>query len=868
MPEKAWKPALVLLLLCLLLSAACTAMAETLTLPSGTKEIQKEAFYGVEAENAVLPNGLKTIGELAFADSGLTNVNLPASIEYIADNAFAGCVGLTAMATRGSYAYDYCLKQRIAVYDPQAPAPQGLSFDHDYLVDWNHMRPGMTLQLYVSLTPNNAATELTFASSAPSIASVDEHGLVTAFQKGDATITVTAHNGVSASFPVHVTYDGAQLQFALLSDGSGYEIIGCNSEAYTVNIPASYNGLPVKAIAGRAFINCANLRSFTADPDQAIFYADNGVLYSNDPVKALVRCPNNYGGGSLSLTVPSDTASVASYAFSGLQSLRYLHLQEGLTTMGSYVFAENNTTLFVYVPDSLAAFGSNLMQGQKRNVSFYGHSDIYAQQYAQQYSIPYGLISDFEVDTPTIQETQPDLEDVGDGQEPQINVVTVPLKQYNRSHVYGSVALMYGYDLTEYQSQSPDEVFLDLAQQWPAILPDRNGNTQNGFPAQTGLYGIGYTDGETLLRGYDLNGNAVCTRRVSGHFAFSMKGAFSLGVSGGAKTKIGVLPYQPIYVSDAGTLRVNPSTLYRTPDGKAFQLYVMMFTNGSVSFNCPDYANYFSNRLEIPGEEFYENNPSYFSLLTMIFNDPGQIQEASLISLRFDYMKTLLKNSEITISAKAGFGLSAEYAQRMYEVFQNTKQTMLGTYYPTDAPVSHVTVLVNGKFPSASRSIINLSEDFLILDDMRCGNCAHEMIHAIDESDLLMFNTLPASFYEGRAVYICEKVCERMNISYVPYSGVDWSFLSEEDKADFFNYFYDSTNSYTQYTVGYYFIKYLCENYGENVTAQVIANIRASGLEKISDMTDSLRKSIFKEAVEAAAETGVFQKFVQDVIER
>lgn len=868
MPEKAWKSALVLLLLCLLLSAACAA-AETLTLPSGTKEIQEEAFYGVEAASAVLPNGLKTVGELAFADSGLTNVNLPASIEYIADNAFAGCAGLTAAATRGSYAYDYCIRQRIAVYDPQAPAPQALSFDHDYLVDSNHMRPGMTLQLYVSLTPNNAATELTFASSAPSIASVDEHGLVTALQKGDATITVTAHNGVSASFPVHVTYEGAQLQFALLSDGSGYEITGCNSEAYTVNIPASYNGLPVKAIAGRAFIDCASLRSFTVDPDQAIFYADNGVLYSNDPVKTLVRCPNDYGSITTSLMVPADTVAVASYAFSGQQSLDYLHLPEGLTTMGSYVFAEINSQLFVYVPDSLAAIGSNLMQGQKMNVPFYGHSDIYAHQYAQQNNIPYGLIFDFEADNQTIQETQPDLQDAEGGQGTQTAVVNVPLKQHSRSFVYEHVQLMYGYDLTQYQSQNPDEVFLDLAQQWPEILPDRNGNTQIGFPAQTGLYGMGYTDGETLLRGYDLNGNVVSVRKVSGHFAFSMNGAFSLGVSGGANTKIGVLPYQPIYVSDAGTLRVNPSTLYRTPDGKAFQLYVMMFTNGSVSFRFPIYVNCFSYLFEIPGEELYEENPPYYSLLTVIINDPNQIQEASLISMRFDYLKTLLKNSEITVSAKAGFGLTEGYAQRMYEVFQNTKQTMLGTYYPTDAPVSHVTVLVDGGYPSAFRSTISLSEDFITLDDGRRWDCAHEMVHAIDESDIKMFDTLPDSFREGRAVYISEKVCERMNISYTPYSATyDWSFLSAEDKADFFNYCYDSTNAITNYTVGFYFVKYLCENYGENVTAQVLANIRASGLENISDMTDSLRKSIFKEAVEAATETGVFQKFVQDVIEQ
>ena len=55
---------------------------------------------------------------------------------------------------------------------------------------------GKTLQLYAKVTPSNAANQaVTWQSSQPSVAEVDENGLVTAKAEGSTTITVTTADG-------------------------------------------------------------------------------------------------------------------------------------------------------------------------------------------------------------------------------------------------------------------------------------------------------------------------------------------------------------------------------------------------------------------------------------------------------------------------------------------------------------------------------------------------------------------------------------------------------------------------------------------------------------------------------------------------
>ena len=119
----------------------------------------------------------------------------------------------------------------------------------------------------------------------------------------------------------------------------------------------------------------------------------------------------------------------------------------------------------------------------------------------------------------------------------------------------------------------------------------------------------------------------------------------------------------------------------------------------------------------------------------------------------------------------------------------------------------------------------------------------------------------PQTWLEGRAEYISYKAAKEMKIRTSGYSKrYNWSFLSDEDKADFFRYYYESTNRETTYPVGYYFFCYLCDTYGEDVSAKITENIINARY------NDYNRMEVFKECVTSATDPDVFQNFVRDVI--
>lgn len=67
------------------------------------------------------------------------------------------------------------------------------------------LEQGKTLQLLPIFNPVDADEPiLTWTTSDPAIATVDENGLVTAVGLGDAVITVTTENGVTATYNIHV----------------------------------------------------------------------------------------------------------------------------------------------------------------------------------------------------------------------------------------------------------------------------------------------------------------------------------------------------------------------------------------------------------------------------------------------------------------------------------------------------------------------------------------------------------------------------------------------------------------------------------------------------------------------------------------
>ena len=85
-------------------------------------------------------------------------------------------------------------------------------------------------------------------------------------------------------------------------------------------IPAEYEGLPVKSVADRAFTSCPSLKMFVVNPDNQFLYSEDGVLFTDNPVKTLLRFPNQKKYDSFAYQVPEGTEVIAPWAFPAVLS--------------------------------------------------------------------------------------------------------------------------------------------------------------------------------------------------------------------------------------------------------------------------------------------------------------------------------------------------------------------------------------------------------------------------------------------------------------------------------------------------------------------------------------------------------------------
>ena len=110
---KAWKSVFfTALLTAVLIGTASAASADTLTLPSGLKEIEAEAFMGdTSLDEVILPEGLESIGENAFANSSVNRIAIPKGVTSIADNVFDGIYHVIVYGESGTYAEQWASNQ-------------------------------------------------------------------------------------------------------------------------------------------------------------------------------------------------------------------------------------------------------------------------------------------------------------------------------------------------------------------------------------------------------------------------------------------------------------------------------------------------------------------------------------------------------------------------------------------------------------------------------------------------------------------------------------------------------------------------------------------------------------------------------------
>ena len=180
------------------------------------------------------------------------------------------------------------------------------------------------------------------------------------------------------------------LIFALNDDGLSYSVtdIGTCTDKDII-IPGTYEGLPVTAIADKAFYwcnlitsiripasvssigsqsfaICVSLRYIEVDENNKYYKSIDGDLYSKDGT-ILVRYA--IGKQDSSFTIPNSVKTISGYAFYRCIALTSISISNSVIDIGNNAFASCQSLTSLIIPDSVKTIGIEAFKGCKSIVS-------------------------------------------------------------------------------------------------------------------------------------------------------------------------------------------------------------------------------------------------------------------------------------------------------------------------------------------------------------------------------------------------------------------------------------------------------------------------------------------------------------------
>ena len=163
----------------------------------------------------------------------------------------------------------------------------------------------------------------------------------------------------------------ADLTFTLNGDGTEYSVSDCLETASgSLDIPSTYNGLPVTSIRNFAFYVRSSLTSVTI-PDSVTSIGDGA--FNGCSSLTSIAIPNSVtsiGDGAFaacssltSVTIPNSVTSIGYGTFESCSSLTSIAIPNSVTSIGGSAFNGCSSLTSIAIPDSVTSIGSRVFDG-------------------------------------------------------------------------------------------------------------------------------------------------------------------------------------------------------------------------------------------------------------------------------------------------------------------------------------------------------------------------------------------------------------------------------------------------------------------------------------------------------------------------
>ncbi|MBR0463191.1 MAG: Ig-like domain-containing protein [Clostridia bacterium] len=301
-------------------------------------------------------NALVTMGEQSCVNRMVTFFSNDTSVVLVDELGLvravsAGSAEVTAMADNGVSA-TCCVTVRNG---DEPTEPTGVVISDGLVENDVCVEVGSSETVYAILTPDGAASELTWAVSDESLAALtarNDRAVIRGLEPGVTSVTVTLGNGLSCMAQVTVCEPVTSVEF----------------DAAELSLPpkGAYQLTARVAAGDQSFVN--RLVSFTSSNPSAVLVDELGLVRAVGSGQATIIASARNGVNAVctvrvrelrKLVLPSSLTVIEDEAFMNDAGFDLVVLPVGCTSIGDYAFAGERTLLYVKIPDSVTSIGEH-----------------------------------------------------------------------------------------------------------------------------------------------------------------------------------------------------------------------------------------------------------------------------------------------------------------------------------------------------------------------------------------------------------------------------------------------------------------------------------------------------------------------------